>query len=76
MLTDGQLSDFMDLVPHIPHLNGLELEFMSMHVDPEPSSGPGAAGLHPNGHAPEALAEVNGIGGLNGYGYSRSSTYV
>lgn len=75
-LTDRQLSDFMDLVPHIPHLNGLELEFMSMHVDPEPSPGPGAASLQPNGHAPEAFSEVNGTGVLNGYGYSRPSTYV
>lgn len=66
----------MDLVPHIPHLNGLELEFMSMHVDPEPSSGPGATGLQPNGHPSQAFAEVNGTGGLNGHGYSRPSTYV
>lgn len=64
----------MDLVPHIPHLNGLELEFMSMHVDPEPATSSGAD--LPNGHAPEAFAEVNGTPALNGLGFSRSSTYV
>ncbi|EFQ98040.1 hypothetical protein MGYG_01078 [Nannizzia gypsea CBS 118893] len=31
-------SDFMDLVPHIPHLHGLNITFVSMHIDPEPSS--------------------------------------
>lgn len=66
----------MDLVPHIPHLNGLELEFMSMHVDPEPSAGPGAAGLQPNGYAPEAFGELNGPGAISAYGYPRPSTYV
>ncbi|KAJ5276478.1 hypothetical protein N7524_002631 [Penicillium chrysogenum] len=34
-----RLSDFTDLVPHIPHLHGLELQFLSMHVDPEPPDG-------------------------------------
>lgn len=66
----------MDLVPHIPHLHGLELEFMSMHLDPEPSAGPGVLGSQPNGHAPEAFAEVNGSGDFHGYGYPRASTYV
>ncbi|KAL2381952.1 hypothetical protein RJ035_006262 [Blastomyces gilchristii] len=29
-------SDFMDLVPHVPHLHGLEIRTLRMHVDPEP----------------------------------------
>lgn len=66
----------MDLVPHIPHLNGLELEFLSMHVDPEPGTVSDMANLQPTGHAPGALAEVNGAPALNGLGFSRSSTYV
>ncbi|KAJ5084612.1 hypothetical protein NUU61_009191 [Penicillium alfredii] len=66
-----RLSDFMDLVPHIPHLNGLEFQFLSMHIDQEPV--PGTFGsLQPNGHAPE----TNGSTFLNGFGPSRSSTYV
>ncbi|OAX79633.1 hypothetical protein ACJ72_06045 [Emergomyces africanus] len=31
-------SDFMDLVPHIPHLHGLEIRTLRMHVDPEPNA--------------------------------------
>ncbi|OJD26710.1 40S ribosomal protein S12 [Blastomyces percursus] len=31
-------SDFMDLVPHIPHLHGLEIRTLRMHVDPEPGA--------------------------------------
>ncbi|KAM5501669.1 hypothetical protein McanMca71_005130 [Microsporum canis] len=31
-------SDFMDLVPHIPHLHGLNISFVGMHIDPEPSA--------------------------------------
>lgn len=30
-----RLSDFMDLVPHIPHLHGLKLQTMDLHVPPE-----------------------------------------
>jgi hypothetical protein len=74
MLTETQLSDFMDLVPHIPHLNGLELEFMSMHIDPEPSAGPGAQA---NGHAHNTHAETNGSSVPNGHSHSypRTGTY-
>ena len=72
LLTNFQLSDFMDLEPHIPHLNGLELEFMSMHIDPEPSAGPG---LQTNGHAHSTLAETNGSSVPNGHGYPRTGTY-
>lgn len=62
----------MDLVPHIPHLNGLELEFLSMHIDPEPSTG---ANFQTNGHDPIAFAEANGSAPLNGHGYPRTGTY-
>ncbi|KAJ5894125.1 hypothetical protein N7495_005816 [Penicillium taxi] len=62
-----RLSDFMDLVPHIPHLNGLDLEFVSMHIDPEPSQPNGQP--HLNGYTP-AYIETNGSG-MNGHGYSR-----
>jgi hypothetical protein len=67
-----QLSDFMDLVPHIPHLNGLRLDdFLTMHIDPEPS----ASSAQLNGHAPVAFAETNGTGIPNGHGYPRAGTY-
>ncbi|KAJ5616018.1 hypothetical protein N7537_001132 [Penicillium hordei] len=70
-----RLSDFTDLVPHIPHLHGLELQFLNMHVDSEPLlAGAGFSTPQPNGHGPESV-ETNGTG-LNGYGPSRSSTYV
>lgn len=78
-----KLSDFMDLVPHIPHLNGLDIDFLKMHIDQEPSShgdfsssldGPNVNG---NGYYPdhhEAPATVNGL--TNGFGHTRPSTYV
>ncbi|KAJ5636571.1 uncharacterized protein N7484_009884 [Penicillium longicatenatum] len=67
-----RLSDFMDLVPHIPHLNGLRLDdFLTMHIDPEPS----ASSAQLNGHAPVAFAETNGTGIPNGHGYPRAGTY-
>ncbi|KAG5296949.1 ankyrin repeat protein [Histoplasma ohiense] len=31
-------SDFMDLVPHVPHLHGLEIRTLRMHVDSEPGA--------------------------------------
>lgn len=66
----------MDIVPHVPHLNGLELRFLSMHIDREPSAS-GFDPLQPNGHA----FSLNGAPGrpagfLNGYGPPRPSTYV
>ena len=33
----------MDLVPHIPHLHGLDLQFLKMHIDQEART---------NGHGP------------------------
>ncbi|KAJ5499920.1 hypothetical protein N7453_008971 [Penicillium expansum] len=71
-----RLSDFTDLVPHIPHLHGLELQFLNMHVDPEPpTAGADFSTPQLNGHGPESSVDTNGTG-LNGYGPSRSSTYV
>lgn len=73
-----KLSDFTDLVPHIPHLNGLELEFLKMHIDQEPSfltnhlSRPQVNG---NVFLPtEPASSVNGL--TNGYGHAHHSTYV
>ncbi len=63
----------MDLVPHIPHLNGLDLEFVSMHLDPEPSAGPSHQA---NGSGPGSFAMgMNSIGAINGHGYPRPGTY-
>ncbi|KAJ5586966.1 uncharacterized protein N7459_002731 [Penicillium hispanicum] len=68
-----RLSDFMDLVPHIPHLHGLELEFLKMHIDPEPTARPSTP--HLNGHTPAAVNETSGSDLPNGNGYSRPGTY-
>lgn len=47
-----------------------------MHVDPEPPMvDTGFITPQLNGHGPETSVETNGTG-LNGYGPSRSSTYV
>ncbi|KAI9931856.1 hos4 protein [Aspergillus wentii] len=54
-----RLSDFMDLVPHIPHLHGLDIQFLRMHIDHEPS--PEAPVLElpqPNGHTKVAIKMV------------------
>ncbi|KAK2767469.1 Set3 complex subunit [Arachnomyces sp. PD_36] len=67
-----RLSDFMDLVPHIPHLHGLPIQEMKMHVDPEPSSdspsqqlnghnaGSPASDYEPRSSLPNGLG-INGI---------------
>lgn len=72
-----RLSDFMDLVPHIPHLHGLQFQFLSMHIDQESFSGGVGGTAQPNGHAASVDAS-NGppSGFLNGYGHPRPSTYV
>ncbi|PGH08812.1 40S ribosomal protein S12 [Polytolypa hystricis UAMH7299] len=48
-----RLSDFMELVPHIPHLHGLDIRLLKMHIDAEPSEE--TVGLQqPNGIPPES----------------------
>lgn len=78
-----KLSDFMDLVPHIPHLNGLDIDFLKMHIDQEPSSrddfsksldGPKVNGNGYYSDHHEATPTVNGL--TNGFGHPRASTYV
>ncbi|KAJ5629220.1 hypothetical protein N7528_002877 [Penicillium herquei] len=65
-----RLSDFMDLVPHIPHLHSLKLDdFLTMHIDPEPSASTAGAPPHLNGHFSTGFAETNGSGIPNGHGY-------
>ncbi|THC98609.1 hypothetical protein EYZ11_001887 [Aspergillus tanneri] len=76
-----RLSDFMDLVPHVPHLHGLDIQFLKMHIDQEPSMAPAFDLPQPNGHVagPPLVGDrfSNGIKGLtNGYGHARPSTYV
>jgi hypothetical protein len=71
----------MDLVPHIPHLNGLEIHFLKMHIDREPSfdrpisfeGQVNGAAFYPTENR-DAAASVNGL--TNGYGHARPSTYV
>ncbi|KAL4779688.1 hypothetical protein BJX76DRAFT_351604 [Aspergillus varians] len=74
-----KLSDFMDLVPHIPHLHGLDIQLLKMHIDQEPIPNPSFQAPQPNGHIhgpphvdnPGLLIE----GLTNGYGHSQPSTY-
>lgn len=76
-----QLSDFMDLIPHLPHLHGLDIQFLRMHIDREPSADePLRDSPQANGHHLES-PHVNGFpagskDGPNGYGHTRPSTYV
>lgn len=76
-----KLSDFMDIVPHVPHLHGLDIQFLRMHIDREPSAeDPVTKPPQPNGHFLES-PHVNGLfpgaSALpNGYGHTRPSTYV
>ncbi|KAB8278843.1 hypothetical protein BDV30DRAFT_202735 [Aspergillus minisclerotigenes] len=77
-----KLSDFMDLVPHIPHLHGLDLQFLKMHIDQEPTAPLAFSFPQANGHisGPSHVEDTaglpNGVQGLtNGYGH-RPSTYV
>ncbi|TPR01547.1 UAA transporter family protein [Aspergillus niger] len=76
-----KLSDFMDLVPHIPHLHGLDIQFLKMHIDQEPKPQPVLELPQANGHISgtpieEAPGLLGGNGLTNGYGHSRPSTYV
>jgi Ankyrin repeats (3 copies) len=77
-----KMSDFMDLVPHIPHLHGLDIDVLKMHIDQEPSTTlsdyidePKVNGneYYPSDYH-EAATSVNGL--TNGYGHTRPSTYV
>lgn len=62
-----RLADFKDIVPHIPHLQGLRLKYVKMHLDSEPeakitsssspsSSSAAAAGTSSNGSTAPATA--------------------
>lgn len=82
LLTTTQLSDFMDIIPHLPHLHGLNIQFLRMHIDHEPLAADEAMrnSPQPNGHHLEP-SDVNGFsagdkGLANGYGATRPSTYV
>lgn len=71
----------MDLVPHIPHLHGLDIHFLRMHIDKEPSAEEPVPKSQPNGHHVLESPHINGLsagtGNLsNGFGHSRPSTYV
>ncbi|KAL2014671.1 hypothetical protein VTN00DRAFT_2196 [Thermoascus crustaceus] len=79
-----RLSDFMDLVPHIPHLHGLDIQLLKMHIDSEPSADTPISELQQaNGHTlgpPHAENSndppplTNGL--TNGYSHSRPGTYA
>ncbi|KAK2877196.1 hypothetical protein FQN49_001346 [Arthroderma sp. PD_2] len=58
-------SDFMDLVPHIPHLQGFRLSLIGMHIDPEPSALP-QDDSHPESNHTTQEPLVNGVPKLNG----------
>lgn len=68
----------MDLVPHIPHLNGLEIQFMKMHIDREPLTDRTVAYdghmVNGAGHARTIADGPADNGFTNGYG-PPSSTY-
>ena len=67
-----KLTDFMDIVPHIPHLHGLELEFLNMHLDPEPLGQ--SITPHFNGRAPEVAVKTSDSYIPNGVGHPRPGT--
>ncbi|RAL09986.1 putative histone deacetylase complex subunit (Hos4) [Aspergillus homomorphus CBS 101889] len=76
-----KLSDFMDLVPHISHLHGLDIQLLKMHIDQEPKTQPVFELAQANGHISgphleEGPGLLGGNGLTNGFGHSRSSTYV
>ncbi|KAL2848121.1 hypothetical protein BJY01DRAFT_212312 [Aspergillus pseudoustus] len=76
-----KLTDFMDLVPHIPHLHGLDIRFLKMHVDQAPSPNPPSPPPQTNGHIngpshPGNPGVLHEQGLTNGYGHNLPSTYV
>ncbi|KAL1971131.1 hypothetical protein VTN77DRAFT_82 [Rasamsonia byssochlamydoides] len=68
-----RLSDFMDLVPHIPHLHGLEIQFLKMHIDREPQDSQQVNGNAFYSENHDGMSAPNGL--TNGYG-RRPSTYA
>ncbi|KAF7630335.1 hypothetical protein AFLA_010961 [Aspergillus flavus NRRL3357] len=58
-----KLSDFMDLVPHIPHLHGLDLQFLKMHIDQEPTAPLAFSFPQANGHisGPSHVEDTAGL---------------
>ncbi|KAL3478730.1 hypothetical protein BJX99DRAFT_256145 [Aspergillus californicus] len=75
-----KLSDFMDLVPHIPHLHGLDIRFLKMHIDQDSMPMPDLQLPQTNGHILEPPHADNSEplyeqGLTNGYGHRRPSTY-
>lgn len=64
----------MDLVPHIPHLHGLNIKFVTMNVGQEALADWSAFG-QPNGHV-LGPPGADDRGFMNGYGFSRPSAYV
>jgi len=70
----------MDLVPHIPHLHGLDIQFLKMHIDQEPILNP-VLPPQPNGftNGPPHIGNPGLLyeqGLTNGYGHSQPSTYA
>ncbi|EGE02432.1 hypothetical protein TEQG_08607 [Trichophyton equinum CBS 127.97] len=63
-------SDFMDLVPHIPHLHGLNITFVSMHIDPEPSASLQDKSHIVNGDHSSHHPLINGTSEPNGVNHS------
>ncbi|RMJ21857.1 ankyrin repeat protein [Aspergillus sp. HF37] len=68
-----KLSDFMDLVPHIPHLHGLNIKLIRMSIG-QPLGPSDFAFPQPNGYAVGTPPAEHGF--VNGYGFPRPSTYV
>ncbi|EEH20682.2 hypothetical protein PABG_02913 [Paracoccidioides brasiliensis Pb03] len=71
-------SDFMDLVPHIPHFHGLDIQTLRMHVDPEPDAETtdmksqlpnGIRSGTPNADAGSKSPLTNGFVALNGHAH-------
>ncbi|KAJ5748387.1 uncharacterized protein N7511_010083 [Penicillium nucicola] len=68
-----RLADFMELIPHVPHLHGFELQFLNMHIDTEPAViTSDLSHLHLNGHGLDGAVETNGTSLSNGHDHSLS----
>ena len=64
----------MDLVPHIPHLHGLNIKFIKMDIGQQPLAD-SAFGPRVNGHV-FGTPPADDRGLMNGFGFSRPSTYA